>query len=224
MKKLLYVTASPKPETESTSKQAGRAFVGRFITDNPDYTLEELDLPTSDIPVPRHNYFTGRVELVSGLAFDVLNEEDKQAVNRINDLCTQFQCADAYVIASPMWSLSFPSILKQYLDCIMLNNRLIKLSDDGVKGLLCDKPRKMVYIQSSGGIYPKIFYSPLNYGVKYFHDLFKYLGIKEFHKILIQGTDMSNVGKDKALACAAEDFECALKKMTCSDSKFPISA
>jgi FMN-dependent NADH-azoreductase len=223
LKKLLYVTASPKPETESTSKQAGRAFVGRFITDNPDYTLEELDLPTADIPEPIHRYFKGRCELVSGPEFDVLSEDDKLVVNRMNDLCTQFQSADAYVIAAPMWSLSFPSRLKQYLDCIMLNNRLIRLSDDGVKGLLCDKPRKMVYIQSSGGIYPKIFYSKLNYGVKYFHDIFKYLGIKEFHKILIQGTDMSNVGKDKALACAAEDFECVLKKMTCSDSKFPIS-
>jgi FMN-dependent NADH-azoreductase len=223
LKKLLYVTASPKPETESTSKQAGRAFTGRFITDNPDYTLEELDLPTADIPEPSHRYFTGRVELVSGAEYDILSEQDKHAVDRINELCTQFQSADAYVIASPMWSLSFPSRLKQYLDCIMLNNRLIRLTDTGVEGLLCDKPRKMVYIQSSGGIYPKIFYSQLNYGVKYFHDIFKYLGIKEFHKILIQGTDMASVGKEKALSCASEDFECVLKKMTCADSKIPIS-
>ena len=223
MKKLLYVTASPKPETESTSKQAGRSFVGRFITDNPDYTLEELDLPTAYIPEPLHNYFEGRVELVSGPEFDILSEDDKKAVNRMNELCTQFQSADAYVIASPMWSLSFPAKLKQYLDCIMINNRLIQLSDQGIKGLLCDKPRKMVYIQSSGGIYPKILYSQLNYGVKYFHDIFKYLGIKEFHKILIQGTDMSNVGKEKALAQASEDFECVLKKMSCSEVRIPIS-
>ena len=224
MKKILYVIASPKPETESTSKQAGRAFVERFIADNPDYTPEELDLYTANIPEPVHRYFTGRCELVSGPAYDALSEEDKQAVNRMNDLCAQFQAADAYVIAAPMWSLSFPSILKRYLDCIMLNNRLVRLSDDGAQGLLGDKPRKMVYIQSSGGVYPKIFYGQLNTGVKYFHDLFRYLGIKEFHKVLIQGTDMSSVGRDKALAHASEDFECALKKMTCSDSKFPISA
>lgn len=223
MKKLLYVTASPKPETESTSKQAGRAFVGRFLSDDPDYTMEELDLYTSYIPLPKHTYFKGRVELVSGEEYDILGDEDKRAVTRMNDLCTQFQSADAYVIAAPMWSLSFPAILKQYLDCIMLNNRLIQLSDTGIKGLLCDKPRKMVYIQSSGGIYPKILYRQLNYGVKYIHDIFKYLGVKEFHKILIQGTDMSNVGKTKALAEASEDFECVLNKMVASEAKVPIS-
>jgi FMN-dependent NADH-azoreductase len=216
LKTLLYVTASPKPETESTSKQASRAFVGRFITDNSDYNLEELDLATSDIPEPSHRYFKNRVELVSGPEYDSLGDDDKNAVNRINQLCTQFQNADAYVIAAPMWSLSFPSRLKQYIDCIMLNNRLIHVTDTEVCGLLGDKPRKMVYIQSSGGIYPKIFYGQLNFGVKYFHDLFKYLGIKEFHKILIQGTDMANVGRVKALEEASEDFECALEKMSCS--------
>lgn len=224
MKKLLYVTVSPKPETESTSKQAGRAFVTRYMENNPDYALEELDLQTSYIPEPVHRYFEGRVELVSGPEYDVLSEQDKQDIDRMNELCTQFQNADAYVIASPMWSMSFPARLKQYLDCIMLNNRLIQISDTGVTGLLGDKPRKMVYIQSSGGIYPKIFYSQLNYGVKYFHDIFRHLGIKEFYKIFIQGTDMANIGRQKALSNAAEDFESVLKKMTCSDSTIPISA
>lgn len=224
MKKLLYVTASPKPETESTSKQAGRSFVTRYIEDNPDYAVEELDLQTSYIPEPVHRYFEGRVDLVSGPEYDVLSEQDKQDVDRMNELCTQFLSADAYVIATPMWSMTFPARLKQYIDCIMLNNRLIQITDTSVTGLLCDKPRKMVYIQSSGGVYPKIFYSQLNYGVKYFHDIFRHLGIKDFHKILIQGTDMVCIGKQKALANCAEDFECVLKKMTASDSRIPISA
>lgn len=214
MKKLLYVTCSPKPETESTSKQAGRAFVGRFITENPDYSLEELDLYTAFLPEPSHRYFTGRVELVSGPEYDALSQADREAVDRINELCTQFQSADDYVIAAPMWSLSFPSRLKQYIDCILLNNRLIRITPAGIHGLLDDKPRKMVYIQSSGGIYPKILYGQLNVGVKYFHDLFHHLGIRDFYKILIQGTDMPDVGKEKALAEASEDFECVLNKMS----------
>lgn len=224
MKKLLYITASPKPETESVSKQAGRAFIGRFVAENPDYMVEELDLASVCLPEPSYKYLEGRIELVSGPEYDALSEQDKAAVDRINELCTQFEQADAYVIASPMWSLSFPSRVKQYLDCILLNNRLFRLTDTSITGLLGDKPRKMVYIQSSGGIYPKIFYGQLNYGVRYFHDLFKFLGVKEFYKILIQGTDMQNVGKSAALAEASEDFECVLSKMSCGETKIPVSA
>lgn len=225
MKKLLYVTCSPKPETESTSKQAGRAFVGRFITENPDYQLEELDLYTTFLPEPSQRCFTGRVELVSGEEYDALSQPDRESVDRMGELCTQFQSADAYVIASPMWSLSFPSRLKQYLDCILLNNRLIRITPGGIRGLLDDKPRKMVYIQSSGGIYPKILYGALNVGVKYFHDLFRHLGVRDFYKILIQGTDLPEVGKEKALAEASEDFECVLNKMSdCAHRQMPISA
>jgi FMN-dependent NADH-azoreductase len=112
-----------------------------------------------------------------------------------------------------MWSLSFPSILKQYLDCIMLNNRLISLTDKGVNGLLGDRTRKMVYIQTSGGVYPKLLYGQLNFGVRYFHDIFKFLGIKDFTPILVQGTDMQSVGVDKALSEAADDFDDAVNKV-----------
>lgn len=214
MKKLLYITASPKPETESVSKQAGRAFVERFIAENPDYTLEELDLPTVFLPEPNSHCFTGRVELVGGPALDALSEADRTTVQRMDELCNQFLGASLYVIAAPMWNLSFPARLKQYLDCILLNNRVIRITTSGVCGLLDDKPRKMVYIQSSGGVYPKILYGQLNVGVKYVHDLFHYLGIKEFHKVLIQGTDMADIGKDRALSAASEDFECVLKSVS----------
>lgn len=223
MKKLLYITASPKPETESSSKQAGRAFVAQLMEKNTDFELEELDLPTAGIPMPNQRYYKGRIELVSGLEYDVLSEHEKADVDRINQLCTQFQQADCYVVASPMWSLSFPAILKQYLDCILLNNRVIRITDTDIKGLLCDKPRKMVYIQTSGGIYPKIFYSQMNYGVKYFHDIFTHLGIKEFYRVLIQGTDMKDVGKARAFSEASDDFECALSKMQFQKSREPIS-
>jgi FMN-dependent NADH-azoreductase len=213
MKKLLYIAASPKPETESVSKRAGREFVTRCAANIPDCTVEELDLYTSFIPLPRQTYFTGWVELVTGAQYDVLSDDDKRAVTRMNDLCTQFEAADIYVIASPMWSLSYPSILKQYLDCIMLNNRLIRLSDTGVDGLLGSKQRKMVYIQSSGGIYPKLLYKQLNFGIRYFHDIFKFLGIRDFSRVLIQGTDMTGVGVEKALEAASDDFEAALDKV-----------
>ncbi|MDR3552066.1 MAG: NAD(P)H-dependent oxidoreductase [Clostridia bacterium] len=212
MKKLLYITASTKPESSSVSKQAGRDFLTRFHARHSDYETEELDLYGVDLPEPDYRFYSGWCELVSGPEYDALNETDRHSVDEMNRLCAQFQAADAYVIAAPMWSMSFPSRLKQYLDCIMLNQRLIRLSPNGVDGLLDDKEREMLYIQSSGGVYPKLIDWKFNYGVNYCHDLFKRLGVKHFYKVLIQGTDMTDIGPAKALACSQQDFCEVLEK------------
>lgn len=214
MKKILYITVNSKEEHESVSKTVGREFVKRFMAKNPDYTLEELDLYNEDIPEVNHRIFTGRAETVSGDQYNNLSEGDKKAVDRINALCGQFISADTYVIASPMWSNSFPSRLKRYVDCIILNNKVIRVSPEGAEGLLDDKERNMVYIQSSGGVYPKLFSGKFNHGVDYFHDTFKFLGINRFEKIFIEGIDMPSIGKDEALKFAYEDIDHVVNKLS----------
>ena len=47
-------------------------------------------------------------------------------MQRIRALCDQFISANVYVIAAPMWSLSFPAPLKEYIDCIMQDQKTIK--------------------------------------------------------------------------------------------------
>lgn len=214
MKKLLYITVNSKPEEESTSKTAGREFVNRFLEANEDYTLEELDLYNSEIPELNHKLFSGRAELVSGAAYDALSENEKKEIDIANSLCDQFLNADTYVFAVPMWSISYPSRLKRYIDCIIINNKTIRISPEEVKGLLDSKERNMVYIQSSGGVYPKIFSSKFDHGVDYFHDIFKFLGINKFEKILIEGVDMSSIGKDEALHKAYKDMDSVIKKLS----------
>lgn len=213
MKKLMYITVNSKPEDLSTSKTVGREFVNRFISQNSEYQLEELDLYNEDIPEVNHRLFPGRAEPVSGEDYNALSEQEKSMVDRINALCDQFLSADTYVIAAPMWSLSFPSRLKQYLDCIILNNKVIKVSPEEVKGLLHDKERKMVYIQSSGGVYPKILDWKTNYGIEYVQDIFKFLGIKKFEKILVEGVDMPSVGREEAIKRASKDIEKVVNKL-----------
>lgn len=214
LKKLLYITANSKPEKLSTSKTVGRYFVNRFIAKNPDYIVEELDLYTEYIPEINHIIFTKRAEPVSGAEYDKLSEKDKETVNRINALCDQFISADTYVIAAPMWNLSYPSVLKRYIDCIILNDKVIKVSPEEVTGLLDDKERTMVYIQSSGGKYPKLLSGKFNHGIEYFEDLFKFLGIKRFEKILVEGVDDPDIGREKAITKACQDIESIIEKLS----------
>lgn len=207
MKKLLYITASTKPEEMSTSKTVGREFVDRFIEQYSDYQLMELDIYNEYIPEMSYKYFKCRAELVSGQEYEALSQDDKLAVDRINELCDQFLNADVYVIAAPMWSVMFPAKLKTYIDCIILNNKVISVTPDKVKGLLDDKERKMVYIQTSGGVYPKIFSGKINHGVNYIHDIFKFLGISRFDKIMVEGVDMPSIGREAAIEKAFEEMD-----------------
>lgn len=214
MEKLLYISASSKPETESVSKQAARTFIQRFLSQSPGYKLEELDLYTSDIPLPSHQHFDRQSHLVTGAAYQALNDTDQAIVDRMKDLCSQFQQADTYVISAPMWGLSFPSRLKQYLDCILLIDRLFTIDATGFHGLLSDKERHMIYVQSSGGMYPKIFYGQINYAVKYCRDIFKHLGVSTFDPILVQGTETPGIGQYQALETASQDMDDLLNRLS----------
>lgn len=215
MKRLLYIPVNSKPEELSTSKKAGREFVNRFMEKNSDYELMELDLYNEFIPEVNYKLFKGRAELVTGQEYEALSHRERKEVDRINQLCDQFLSADTYVIAAPMWSIMFPARLKRYFDCIIQHNKVIKVDpEEEVRGLLDDKERNMVYIQSSGGDYPAILGGKFNHGVNYCHDIFKFLGINKFEKLLVEGVDMKNIGKDVALQKAYKDMDKIIKKIS----------
>ena len=209
MKKILFITVDTKPEEKSISSTLGRELINKLMAKDSQYALEELDLYKANIPEMNDLFVNEEIELVRGEAYDKLSNEDKVAVDRIDELCNQFLSGDVYIIAAPMWSLSFPSILKKYIDCIALGNKLIDFPEAGKKPvpLLKDRERSMVYLQTSGGDYPFYMEHKINYGVDYCHDLFKGLGIKKFHKILVEGTTQYKDDKGKFMDKAHKDIE-----------------
>lgn len=209
MKKILYITCDTKPEHESICKTIGRDFINKFSSKNPKFKIEELDLYSSNIPEMSSEFVTEKVVLVTDEAYDKLSDKHKKEVDRIDELCNQFLDCDVYVIAAPMWSLSFPSRLKQYIDCIALGNKFLTFENGSNKPtpLLNDKERAMIYIQTSGGDYPFWMEYKINYGVDYCHDLFKGLGVKKFEKILVEGIVQYENAKDKYMNKAYEDIE-----------------
>jgi FMN-dependent NADH-azoreductase len=214
LKKLLYIPVNTKPENLSTSKTVGREFVNRFLAINPDYQLIENDICNQYVPEINYKYYKNRAELVSGEDYERLTQEEKQAIDRINVLCDEFVSADVYVIAAPMWSTLFPARLVTYIDCVIQKDKAIKITDEEVKGLLGDKDRKMVYIQSSGGSFPRIFSSKINHGANFLEDLFKFLGVKQFEKLMIEGTGEKSIGIPEAELGAFEEMDKIISKMS----------
>lgn len=205
MKKILYIMASSKNESISDSKTSGYHFVDLLMS-NEKYELIELDLYKEKLPVLTNKFFSKRATIVEGDNYDQLNIFEKNTVDKLIKLQDQFLDCDIYVIATPMWSISFPYILKQYIDCITVNKKLIDISNNKIKGLLDDKERTMIYIQSSGGKYPDLLNFKLNHGLTYIKNLFKFLGIKNFYSVMVEGIEDNKIGKRNAFKKAYKEM------------------
>lgn len=213
MKKLLYIPVNTKPEHMSTSKTVGREFVNRFLARYPEYMLIENDICNEYVPELHYKYYKDRAELVSGEDYDRLSEEEQLAVDRIKKLSDQFVSADAYVIAAPMWSAFFPARLITYIDCVIQKDKVIRITDEKVEGLLMDKKRTAVYIQSSGGVFPRILSGKINHGPNYLEDIFKFIGIKDFHQLMVSGTGKDKIGIEGAEEKAFDKMDKIIEKM-----------
>lgn len=215
MNKLLYITVNSKPEIMSSSKTVGRAFVNRFIERYPDFIVEELDLYKEHIPRLEYQYFESRNCIVNKEAAVNLPEKEQKEVQKITELCDQFISADVYVIAAPMWSLSFPAPLKEYVDCIVQSKKTIFFLEKGDKpqGLLNDRPRSVIYIQSSGANIPWMVRPILNKGLDYIEDIMKSMGISNFEKLLVDGTGTTEEERQTAIEKAKEKIDGIIQKI-----------
>lgn len=215
MKKILYITVNSKPENLSSSKAVGRAFIDKFIKKYPEFTVEELDLYKAHIPRLEYQYYQSRNCIINEDATKDLPQKEQEEVKTIVNLCNQFVSSDIYVIASPMWSLSFPAPLKEYIDCIVQANRTITFPEKGSKpqGLLNDKPRTVIYIQSSGADIPLIMRPILNRGLNYIEDIMKSMGISSFDRLLVDGTGTTEIERLEAIEKAKEKIDGIIDKI-----------
>ena len=212
-KTLLYISCNSKPEKLSSSKTVARVFIQKFIERNPDFDVEEVDLYKDHIPRLEYEYFSGRSALVEKEALKQLDDHAQKEIQRINDLCDQFMKARVYVIAAPMWSLSFPPQLKEYFDCVIQDKKTIKFENKKPKGMLNDLDRSLVYIQSSGGKIPAYIKPVLNKGVNYITSISKFMGIKKTKEILVDGTGTTEEERLASIDKASKEIDKIMKSL-----------
>ena len=134
--KLLYITAHPLDELASNSMVAGKAFIDSYKDNHSSDEVKHIDLFKEDIPVIDKDVLTGWGKLRNG---DELNQDEQQKVDRFSEILEEFLSADKYVFVSPMWNLSFPPVLKAYIDAISIAGKTFKYTAEGPQGLLTDK-------------------------------------------------------------------------------------
>ncbi|EHK2404166.1 NAD(P)H-dependent oxidoreductase [Clostridium perfringens] len=195
MSKVLYVKANIKNEGESRTFKVSDSFVEEYKKNNPEDEIITLDLYKENIDFLRADDL--------GKLFGPKDEESKN--NSILKYAYQFADSDKYIIAAPMWNLSFPAILKAYIDYVSVSGITFKYTAEGPVGLLNNK--KAVHIVSRGGGYDN---SPYEMGDRYLRTILGFFGIKDIETIAIDNLDVMGVnvkekveeGIEKAISLA----------------------
>ncbi len=117
------------------------------------------------------------------------------------DMARQFCDAETIVIAAPYWDLSFPAVLKQYLEHINVVGLTFGY-ENGMPKSLCSV-RRVYYVQTAGGM---VVSDEYGFGyVKKFFELFYQVG--EFELIKAQGLDIIGNDPEKILEDAAAQID-----------------
>ena len=117
-----------------------------------------------------------------------------------------FRRADAGVIAAPYWGLSFPAILKTWVENIWVRNLTFVYQEDQAIGLACGKAA--VYITTSGS-----FLAGHDWGTIYIRDVVTTLGIPVFESLAAEGLDLLSSDPERILAGAMDEAGKAADRM-----------
>ncbi|MDK0616507.1 FMN-dependent NADH-azoreductase [Clostridium perfringens] len=197
MSKVLYVKANIKNEGESRTFKVSDSFVEEYKKNNPEDEIITLDLYKENIDFLRVDDL--------GKLFGPKDEESKN--NSILKYAYQFADADKYIIAAPMWNLSFPAILKAYIDYVSVSGITFKYTAEGPVGLLNNK--KAVHIVSRGGGYDN---SPYEMGDRYLRTILGFFGIKDIGTIAIDNLDVIGVNVEEKVEEGIEKATSLAKK------------
>ncbi len=182
---ILYVNACVRKDSRTRS-------LAEKLLSRLDRPIEEIRLADISFPAINEEYLNMRDQLIS--------EEDYQ--NPLFDLARQFSEADEIVIAAPYWDLSFPAVLKQYLEQINVVRITFKYSEDGIPVGLC-RAKRLFYVTTAGGLYV-----PEEYGFGYVKALAQnYYGIQDVRKIEALGLDIYGADVHAIMTSAADQLK-----------------
>jgi len=111
--------------------------------------------------------------------------------DKMFDLAKQFAGADIIVISAPHWDLSFPALLKLYIENIYVTGIVSRYNEKGMPLGLC-KAEKLYYVTTAGG--------PLveEFGYGYIRNLMiNYMGVKNTTLIKAEMLDVDGFDSER---------------------------
>ncbi|MBI3676475.1 MAG: NAD(P)H-dependent oxidoreductase [Proteobacteria bacterium] len=201
MIKLLYIKASPRPDSKSVA--LADACLAALKARAPNLSVDILDVWREKLPVFDGDKVDAKMSVVTGRRHD---RRQRTAWSEITAIANRFIAADIYLFAVPMWNGGIPYRLKHYIDLIHQPGLLFGLEPStGYFGLL--KNKKAIIALTSGAYSPTA-PSPA-YGVDhhstYLRSWLNQAGVTDIEEIRFQPTLLNPDpdGSHKAAIAAA---------------------
>ena len=169
----LYIDCCIRGE-QSRTKRLAEAFLSVYAA-REDVSITRLTLMDEPIIPFTNGFFWQREELI---------ERGELQHPRFR-YAHQFQQAERIIIAAPFWDLSFPALLKVYLENLCVQGITFDCNEQGGCFGVC-RAEKLLFFTTRGGMLEG---SPMDNGTKYLGDMAKFFGIPHFEYVAADGLD-----------------------------------
>ena len=195
MKNVLFVDCCIRGEASRTKKLAD-AFLSALPA---DCRVTRLDLMAEELSYFKDGYFAQREQLLAA------GERDHPRFRYAH----QFAQADRIVIAAPFWDLSFPALLKVYIENVSVEGITFRSTEAGLQGLC--RGKHLVFLTTRGGIYEEG--SDWEQGAPYLAAIQKFFGFGDFRCVAADGLDIQGYDGEGALQKAMEEARTLAKSL-----------
>lgn len=185
MKTALFVDCCIRGE-DSRTKRLAEAFLSALPE---EYCLTRLNLMEEGLQPLVGDFFDHRQALLA----------EKKLEHPRFRYAHQFAQADLVIIAAPFWDLSFPALLKIYVENVSVDGITFGCSAQGLYGKC--RGTDLVFLTTRGGIYTG---SALEQGSRQWQALSVFFGFDRYHCVAAEGLDVQELDPWGALERARE--------------------
>jgi FMN-dependent NADH-azoreductase len=147
---ILHVIANPRPAETSCSKKLALEFFTTLTEKNPDVVVNNIDLYQNKPPYVSAEAMTYFWSPVADPAY-IPTKAEETAANYSNNNAQSLVDADVVVLTLPVWLNSMPSILKAWLDQVIVPGKMFNFGPGGVVPI--HHLRTVVLLVSSDQVY-----------------------------------------------------------------------
>ncbi len=177
MTTILHIQSSSNLHT-SVTRQIGPQVVEKLRTLHPGATVIKKDLARSPLP----HLTPAFLDAVSA------GKEDAPEVALSNQQIDELKSSDILVIEAPMYNFGIPSVLKAWIDHIVIAGKTFHYTAQGPEGLVTGK--KAILVVGSGGVYSEGPFAVFDHDSTYLRHVLAFIGITDVETIRVEGVAM----------------------------------
>ncbi|MDI3235909.1 FMN-dependent NADH-azoreductase [Exiguobacterium antarcticum] len=183
MSRLLFIEANDSThQSKGISSEMNETFLSSYRTHHPEDDIIVLNLFEERLP-----FFDLKLAMSAAKLFrgESLDTDESVPVEKLQEYLTGFLEADKIVFSFPMWNLTVPAPLHNYMDYLAQAGQTFRYTPDGSVGLV--KGKQVLLLHSRGGDYSTPDKADTDHAVRYMIDILRFFGIEDVETIILEG-------------------------------------